>query len=192
MNGRKKRKPSKKSARGKKSARVSSKRKSKSDKLLNELLQFSETYFEIHPVTYGETFRQKESTESDIEFKNIVPESKKKPLSRRGRKNIFELNFKRGAKSIKEINTAIENARKLKRLPKNKVKITFVARKGKKSQALTYLYDVDNAGEINAAMLEMNKKIWSKPDKNAKKYERRINALKKYINRIIVDFETST
>lgn len=114
-----------------------------------------------------------------------------KNLSKRRGKEIYDIFFKRGAKSQIEIENAFDKVKKFRELPNERIKITFVAGYKNKRASITQLYDLDEPREMPDVLKEINTMIFNKPVRGTTKSIKRMNRLKNYINRIIIDFESA-
>lgn len=113
-------------------------------------------------------------------------------LSKRRRKDVYDIDFKRGKKSRDEIIEAIEKTKLNIDLPSDSAKITFIAQYRNKKSSISYIYDqLDDPEQIKEAMHEIARAIFQKKIPRSKKDSlKRMSRLKQYISRIIIDFET--
>ena len=116
---------------------------------------------------------------------------------KRRRKEVYDIFFGKGQKNESEIDAVIDAYKFNKigggELPKHFVKITFVAGFKKQRASISYIYDIEDLSEISDAVKDVNKLIFRKvPERQQTKSLKRINKLKNYLNRIIIDFDTST
>lgn len=112
-------------------------------------------------------------------------------LKKRRGKEVYDVLLKTGAKSREEIENVIDKIRKFKELPDYRVKLTFVAGHRNKKSSISYNYDVDEPEQINESLQEILHSIFTRPVRGTTKSIKRMNRLKNYINRIIIDFETA-
>jgi hypothetical protein len=120
----------------------------------------------------------------------------KQGLSKRRGKQIYDFFFKPGSKTEKQIDDAIDKINfKSIRHDDPFVKITFVAgyRKNKASISFLESYEYDTRAELLAELKQnckdYNYTIWRKPVKGTTKSIKRMNRLKNFLQRIIIDFE---
>lgn len=176
---------SKKKARGK-SARISTKAKSKSNKPTNKK--------RTNTIARKSVSKSRRKTRAKLSGKRIVQRSSKRAdvkEKRRG-KNVYDVFLKPGAKTQSEIIDVIDKIKPFRELPDNRVKLTFVARFRSKMSSISYNYDVDEPGHINESLKEILHSIFTKPVRGTTKSIKRMNRLKNYINRIILDFDSAT
>lgn len=77
-----------------------------------------------------------------------------------------------------------------KGLPDNFAKITVWSKKGKKSAAVSYVYQLDKPGEVGDAIFEILTRLKRPPKATGrKKYMQKIRALLNYMKRITVEFQ---
>lgn len=114
-------------------------------------------------------------------------------LKRRG-KEVYDIHLKPGRKSKSEIDKVLDTIKiKLKgnELSDNFVKITFVARSGKQFSSISHIYEIDEVEQIKESLQEILESIYSKITPRSTRSIKRISKLKQFLNRIIIDFETS-
>lgn len=111
---------------------------------------------------------------------------------RRG-KEIYDIDLPTGHKSESELHEMLENIKLTFRdLPDNQVKFTFLASKRKQKASMSFIYDVDEKQEIKEGFTAELKDIFKKKTEREKtKSWTRIQPIKNYISRIIVDFEST-
>ncbi len=123
--------------------------------------------------------------------------SAKKP---KRNKDVFFIDFNRGIKTESKLNEYFDKINwKLKKFPSDQVNVTFYAKHGKDSGGMTYVYDlpksgnhVQNLDELKEIFKQMTKDIFKTKGK-VKKFAGYLKEakIKDYINRIIIDFESS-
>jgi len=113
-------------------------------------------------------------------------------LKKRRGKDVYDIMLKPGAKTQTQIVDIINNVKPLKELPDNRVKLTFVAKFKNKISSISYIYDIDEPEQLNESLTEILHSIFTRPVRGTTKSIKRMNRLKNYINRMIIDFETAT
>lgn len=132
-------------------------------------------------------------------FKKSIPQYiAGQPIKIQKRKGrfVYDVVLPNGQKDTQKISDIIDkqNFHKINRgeLPDNFVKITFVARLRKKRASISYIYDIDELEQLSGGVQDMWQTIINKTVTRKTKSLKRINALKHYVNRIIVDFDSAT
>lgn len=120
-----------------------------------------------------------------------VTRGKQDKILKRPRRELYDIFLKSGVKKLDEIVAVIDKLKMFKELPNERVKITFVARFKNKISSVTQLYDIDEPQDLIDSLREIAQNIFSKPVRGTTKSIKRMNRLKNYINRIIIDFESA-
>jgi hypothetical protein len=152
------------------------------------------------------TGRQKKSRKTNkAKTSNKKRSTKKRSVSfsvkkhKRG-KDIFRVDFPKGAKTENKLNDYFEKINwKLKKFPDDQVKVTFYAKHGKEIGGMTYIYDlpksgnhVQNLDELKGIFKEMSQDIFRTKGK-VKQFAGYLKEarIKDFINRVVIDFESS-
>jgi hypothetical protein len=114
---------------------------------------------------------------------------------RRG-KGIYDVIFPSGSKTESGIDSVIDSLNYKSIRDSNEfVKITFVSKFRKKHASISYIqeYDFETKKELNEqikqSLKDINYTIFRKPVKGTGDSVKRMNRLKNYLSRIIIDFE---
>jgi hypothetical protein len=118
---------------------------------------------------------------------------------KRRNKDLFDIKLKSGYKEKTKIEKLIDNTKmNFSEFPDTQVKITFYANKGKQKANLSFIYDLDegenkreNNQTIKDAIKDVLNDIFTKKTEREKtKSWQRIQPIKNYISKMIIDFET--
>lgn len=125
-----------------------------------------------------------------------LPKISPVPFTKKHGKEIYYIDLKPGEKTNEEIQKVISRIDMTKinkgKLPDKLLKVTFFSKKNdKEKQALTNIYRVDNLKETPKVVSEIWQNITTRPNRNTKHYMKRINKLRGYVRKIIIDFETA-
>lgn len=130
-----------------------------------------------------------------------ISSKKLKPVvikKRRG-KNIYDLQFPKGEKTEKEIDTLIDQINFSKLQSDNEfIKITFIEKKNKKEQqSFTHLDEYnyedrkDLREQIKQQMKDLNYTFHQVPASKAANYWKKMYKLRTHLDRVIIDFDTA-
>lgn len=118
---------------------------------------------------------------------------------KRRNRDMYDVNLLKRFRTEKELGEVIESVKiKIPELPDDQVKITFVAKHRKKKASMSFIYNLDESGQkenadnIKYSMLDMLTDIFKKKEARDKtKSWQRIQPIKNYIYKMIIDFETN-
>lgn len=119
-----------------------------------------------------------------------------KAKKRRG-KEVYDIMLPSGSKTENEIDSIIDKASLNLSGDNEFVKLTFVTRFKKQAASISYIetYDFESKKDlreqIRQSLKDINYTIFRKPTKNTGDSIKRMNRLKNFLNRIIIDFESS-